>query len=415
MFEFGKIHLTVFVATFILSYHYFTPQPIDYGLMFDAGSTGSRIHVYSFDARSNKLLKEILVEVKPGLSGYSDPEEAARSLGPLLDIALRNIPPAQHSATPLALKATAGLRLIGVEEAEATLEAVRRFLSLYPFRMEPNAVEIMPGSEEGVYAWMTVNYLLGRFENPSSSSVSIMDLGGGSTQIVFEPNPIALTGAPGPQSVLLKMGERVYQLYQNSYDGYGLNSARSRILSLALPSGADPAVPVPHPCIPVGHTETLAVNGNSYTFVASEVPNFQECAALAGAILNKGQACPIRPCSFNGIFQPEIGDPEIFNDDMYAYSYFYDRTQIDGKRYPDLTVGDFGERAEKACALQTPDREHGVLCLDLSYQYMLLHEGYHLKNDQHLKIYKKINGVETAWTLGAMVALMQNVTIVAVQ
>lgn len=45
----------------------------------------------------------------------------------------------------------------------------------------------------GVYAWMTVNYLLGRFEDPDESSVSIMDLGGSSTQIVFEPSSMLLT------------------------------------------------------------------------------------------------------------------------------------------------------------------------------------------------------------------------------
>ena len=60
-----------------------------YGIVFDAGSSGTRIHVYtwqtggggpkdSFDLQSDELLK-----IKPGLSAYKDkPSDAGASLAP---------------------------------------------------------------------------------------------------------------------------------------------------------------------------------------------------------------------------------------------------------------------------------------------------------------------------------------------
>merc|ERR1719312_2320547 len=40
--------------------------------------------------------------------------------------------------------------------------------------------------DEGVFGWMTVNYLLGQLNQPKKSYVAL-DLGGGSTQITFLP------------------------------------------------------------------------------------------------------------------------------------------------------------------------------------------------------------------------------------
>ena len=45
------------------------------GLVFDAGSSGSRIHVFSFDTKSGSVLNDVFVQIQPGLSAYADPEE----------------------------------------------------------------------------------------------------------------------------------------------------------------------------------------------------------------------------------------------------------------------------------------------------------------------------------------------------
>ncbi len=66
-----------------------------YAVVFDAGSTGSRVHVVSFleSEGTLQLQNDALRNLKPGLSSYADdPEAAAQSLAPLLEFALETVP-----------------------------------------------------------------------------------------------------------------------------------------------------------------------------------------------------------------------------------------------------------------------------------------------------------------------------------
>ena len=130
---------------------------VQYVLMVDAGSMGSRIHVYKFNYcnATPELEGDTFAHVEPGLSSYdSDSEGAARSLDELLDTALKTVPSYLHSSTPVAVKATAGLRLLGEEKSERILAAVRsRLISKYPFPIvKDQGVAVMDGADEGIPA-----------------------------------------------------------------------------------------------------------------------------------------------------------------------------------------------------------------------------------------------------------------------
>ncbi len=97
----------------------------------------------------------------------------------------------------------------------------------------------MDGSEEGVYAWITANYLLGTLSSSSSTSSPIMpyavlDLGGASTQIVFEPRWEQSEGRleEGEHKYDLTFSGKSHVLYQHSYLGYGLMRARRHVHQL---------------------------------------------------------------------------------------------------------------------------------------------------------------------------------------
>jgi len=122
--------------------------------MIDAGSTGSRIHVYRFNYcnLSPTLEDEIFKEIKPGLSAYpDDPKMAADSLEPLLKLAMDEIPKELQDCTPIAVKATAGLRLLGEEKSNIILKAVEdKIRNEYPFNLpKENGVIVMEGKDEG--------------------------------------------------------------------------------------------------------------------------------------------------------------------------------------------------------------------------------------------------------------------------
>ena len=66
-------------------------------------------------------------------------------------IALKHVPMELHNCTPVAVKATAGLRVLGVKKSLHILKAVRKRLeNRYPFPIIANeGVAIMDGSDEG--------------------------------------------------------------------------------------------------------------------------------------------------------------------------------------------------------------------------------------------------------------------------
>lgn len=140
-----------------------------YALMIDAGSTGSRIHVYRFSRCQDqdgtpslpKLIDEKFVKIQPGLSAYpNSPTAAAQSLKVLMQAAMDGVPADQRACTPIEVRATAGLRLLGEKQSGAILEEVERWLrSDWPFSLAKGAVSIMDGAVEGVFAWVTINYV----------------------------------------------------------------------------------------------------------------------------------------------------------------------------------------------------------------------------------------------------------------
>lgn len=138
-----------------------------YALMIDAGSTGSRLHVYTFahcdptPGALPKLEDEQFYALTPGLSSFAGrPDDAAESLRPLLAKAVAFVPKKEQACTPIAVKATAGLRLTGEKESRAILDKITEWLSEeWPFSLVEDGVVVMEGKDEGVYAWITINFV----------------------------------------------------------------------------------------------------------------------------------------------------------------------------------------------------------------------------------------------------------------
>ena len=275
----------------------------EYVVMIDAGSTGSRVHVYEFDVCSQPpaLINESFKMLKPGLSSFdTDAEGAAKSLDPLLQVALDAVPEKKRSCTPVAVKATAGLRLLGDTKSAKILQAVRSHLEKdYPFAVvDGDGISIMSGDEEGVYAWVTTNYLLGNIGTGSKLATSaVFDLGGGSTQIVFEPTfPPNEEMVDGEHKYELRFGGQDYSLYQFSHLGYGLMEGRNKINQLlvetAIKAGTikkgdyTPSVALHSPCLPpnvnVTQEKVKLSSKETYVvdFIGPKVASGAQCLSL---------------------------------------------------------------------------------------------------------------------------------------
>ncbi|KAH9179348.1 nucleoside phosphatase family-domain-containing protein [Lactarius sanguifluus] len=372
---------------------------VQYGLMIDAGSTGSRIHVYKFNncGPSPAYEYETFVQMHPGLSAFAGrPEEAARSLDELLDVAVRTVPGQLRRCTPVAVKATAGLRLLGGQQADEILEAVRRRIgSVYPFPLAAqDPVAIMDGRDEGVFAWVTANYLMDtiRADSPKTAApYAVLDLGGASTQIVLEPVFDAPTGMmhEGDHRYELKFGGpagKTHVLYQHSYLGYGLMRARKSVHHLVdfmasartASSGTAAAEEVGNPCLAQGTKRVVQVESGdaakNVTMIGGDIGNFEACNRIMQLIVAKDAICQVKPCSFDG--DVCLGRPaweKRWGDNAHAMEELVDRPEY---------------------------------CLDLTFMHALLRLGYEFDDARAVEIGKRIGGTELGWALGAAIAMV---------
>ncbi|KAH8823691.1 nucleoside phosphatase family-domain-containing protein [Flagelloscypha sp. PMI_526] len=427
---------------------------VKWGLMIDAGSTGSRIHVYKFNtclSTSNPAYEyEVFKMLKPGLSSFgSDPTGAAKSLDPLLEEALRVVPSSQQKCTPVAVKATCG---------DAILDAVRK-------RLETPA--------EGrccYYGWKDEGGTIGgEKEVKGKEPFAVLDLGGGSTQIVFQPKTQASQMEPGEHKFELSFAGRKHELYQHSYLGYGLMSARESIHQLVTfmhemrdpPSEPSSQVPkIANPCLARSLTRTITLDKDTpkerkVLMDGADIGSFDSCLKLVELVLAKNALCETKPCSFSGVYQPSLLSA-FEGGRVLLLSYFYDRLAplIDPKnpsldpsaalrpppkkgsaktkKLEPLRVSHIASYAKTICngpqsyksapagwTSSTPGEDgkpkpslHDDLdgrpewCLDLTFMYGILRLGYEFGDEQEVWLGKRIGGTELGWSLGAGIAVV---------
>ncbi|KII88173.1 hypothetical protein PLICRDRAFT_110398 [Plicaturopsis crispa FD-325 SS-3] len=332
-----------------------------FGIVIDAGSSGSRLQIYSWkDPRSVSLKEhselrhtlpkvetgarsgeEWSSKVEPGLSTFaSDPEGVAAYLAPLLEHARNQVPPSLQRETPLFLLATAGMRLLSPSQQSEVLHSACQFLRLHSyFRVDDasaagpcgSSVRIITGEEEGLFGWIAVNYLMDGFSGDSSNRTTygFLDMGGASTQIAFEPSPAEREKSPGSlKDVRLRLlgGDEIsHQVFVTTWLGYGTNQARERYVGQAInayeetratdaPHGSSTEGElVPDPCLPkdlritespVYEDSATAHNRKSHTLLGTG--SFEQCLQKTAPLLNKHAPCLDAPCLFDGVHVPPI-------------------------------------------------------------------------------------------------------------
>ncbi|XP_020841964.2 nucleoside diphosphate phosphatase ENTPD5 [Phascolarctos cinereus] len=375
-----------------------------YGIMFDAGSTGTRIHVYTFVQKMPDHLPtlegEIFESVKPGLSAFADqPKQGAETVRRLLEIAKESVPQSHWKRTPVVLKATAGLRLLPEHKAQALLSEVREIFKKSPFLVPEDSVSIMDGSYEGILAWVTVNFLTGQLHGQNPTTVGTLDLGGASTQITFLPQfKKTLEQTPSDYLTSFEMFNSTYELYTHSYLGFGLKAARLATL---------------------GALDTEAVDGQ--TFRSSCLPKWLEAEWDFGGVKyhyggRKEGETGFEACYSEvlRVVRGKLHQPdEIRRSSFYAFSYYYDRAadtdMIDYEKGGVLKVKDFEKKAREVCDnLENFTSGSPFLCMDLSYITALLKDGFGFMDGTILQLTKKVNNIETGWALGATFHLLQS-------
>lgn len=215
---------------------------MDYGLAVDAGSGGSRMHIFRWPTRRAfgaigpfsipQTQTTWMKAVTPGLSFYVDhPENAVNSFIELIEFAKKKLAHRKQfwHLIPLYVKATAGMRVIkNLPIRDRIMNTMRDFLldkSNSPFMFSVDNCRVISGEEEGVYGWMSVNTLTQTLlHTAQSSSYGALDLGGASTQITFRPMHDVLSNY-----FPLRIKDQKLRMYSHSFLYMGHSESLLRI------------------------------------------------------------------------------------------------------------------------------------------------------------------------------------------
>ncbi|KAJ7585146.1 nucleoside phosphatase family-domain-containing protein [Mycena floridula] len=264
--------------------HFSASGLVQYALITDAGSTGSRIHIYKFNN-----------------CGPSPAYKYEVFKQRLLDEALRVVPESLRKCSP-------------------SKSAWRNHI--HSLLKRKTGVVVMKGNDKGVYAWNTANYLLGTIGAgaETQSTYALLDLGGGLTQIVFKPK----FGKPDSS---LADGDHKYDLmfqgqhhamfpqlvdFMDSIRGAG---NRERIGNLCIAQGTTRLVEI---------QDERSGSKRNVTMHVETVRNFDSCRRIVELVMAKDAICEKKPCSFNGVYQPSLLDT-FPTGKIPLLSYFYDR------------------------------------------------------------------------------------------
>ncbi|XP_032220507.2 ectonucleoside triphosphate diphosphohydrolase 4-like [Nematostella vectensis] len=420
-----------------------------YGLVVDCGSSGSRIYIYYWPPHNGnpeellqiKQMKDskgypVRKKIKPGISSYNDkPFNASEYLEPLLDFAAFHVPKHKHQETPLYIMATAGMRLLTDKQQEAILDDLRTDIPKnYDFQFTSSHAEVITGKQEGVYSWIGVNFVLGRFDHtehidPKSTTstvsrkatVGALDMGGASAQIAYE----VPKGTFVPSDLLAEVNLGCdshqtihnYRVYVSTFLGFGGNAARQRYIEQALTNKSleyeSSLNAYKDPCLPVEFHETVSHKGKQHKFFGTG--DFQQCSITLLPLVNATGPCKKPPCSINGVYQPLIGKSygEFYGFSEYWYS-MHDVLRIGGhysanamataaKEFCSTRWSVLLRRHNKGLYPLADNHRLRYQCFKSAWMTTMLHRGFRFPRDYHgLRSAQFIQDKEVQWTLGAI-------------
>lgn len=346
-----------------------------YSIIVDAGSTGSRLHLFAYDAskqNSVPLIAEIFTESnKPGISSFAkNPEKAGASYKKLLDDTMTfmksvNINPQDVSVNILA---TAGMRLLPEQEQQAIYNSIVSYIK-NNYSVQFITAETISGKMEAVYGWLNVNYLADNFT--AGKTIGTIDIGGASTEIAFA----TANTKNSDDKVNLKINGKHYIVYSKSFLGLGQDVVRDEMNKDLLAKS----------CYPTNYPLASTVQGDF---------NFNACQEIYKTIIR----------SFS------IDIPATANHQFIAFSgAYYDYQFIGADKTPDQGIVE--GNIQKICKTtwEQLQKDHpndaakylSTYCANATYVTTLINGAYGLQDGQ-LTVANRINSRDIDWTLGAL-------------
>ncbi|CAF0888067.1 unnamed protein product [Adineta steineri] len=418
----------------------------DYAVVVDAGSTHSKIFIYTWPAdKSDGLgLTSRVTQVKSctpaggAITTIKDPTETnvEKYFNSSMHSCIDDIPANRKDRALIFLGGTAGLRLFEMKNlsyTNALLNGTRAYFSTLGllFRAPESQVRIISGSEEGLSGWISANMLMGELfkNNKPLETYGVSDMGGASTQLSFI-SPDALY-----HRFNMSLFNTDYETYSHSYLCYGAEQFRYVYLGQMI-NAMNGSQLINDPCLQNGYTQNFTYNtifslpcvqnrsaplpyiNTSSTFTFIGTGNYSTCSSFVQERYNTS-VCTTPNCSFDNVYQPK---PIASTLKFIAISAWYSTFRTlapnvtlspDGNGNYNLSSTNFTQirAAIKAICEQSwsdvpqPDPYRPLLCFNSMHHWTLLEYGYGMTNDnlKNFQIIRTVNSNEIGWTLGYMI------------
>lgn len=341
----------------------------------DAGSSGSRLHLYAYDLEKNQPVNIREIYAKKTQPGLASLELSKSSVDAYLTQLLSDSP---AENVPIYFYSTAGMRLLSPQKQQDYYALLNEWFSSQP-QWQLRDARTITGKEEGIYGWLAVNYELGTFASPDKPMVGVMDNGGASVQITF---PLTHTVAINQvDTVELDIYGRHIALFVHSFLGLGQNELDHQFLD--VPDCFANGYPLPN--------DTLAQG------------NFLQCEHDISTLINAVhhvdqtvqsiiQSNPVNTWyGIGGISLMAQTTPLDFQSNTFTT-----------KQLANQANTAFCQQDWTTLSTNHTDKEYThTNCLNSSYIYALLVDGYGISPDQTIHYFPKEQNNDD-WTLGVV-------------
>ncbi|XP_029796359.1 ectonucleoside triphosphate diphosphohydrolase 3 [Suricata suricatta] len=417
---------------------------LKYGVVLDAGSSRTTVYVYQWPAEKENntgvVSQTFKCSVKgSGISSYGkNPQDVPKAFEDCMQKVKEQIPAHLHRSTRIYLGATAGMRLLRLQNetaANEVLASIQNYFKSQPFDFR--GAQIISGQEEGIYGWITANYLMGNFLERSLwhmwvhphgvETAGALDLGGASTQISFAAGEKA--GLNGSHVTKVSLYGYVYTLYTHSFQCYGRNEAEKRFLAILLQESPTKTALI-NPCYPRNYVTTFRGDHIFDSLCTADLrPVSQDpdgtvtvrgtgdpalCREKVASLFDFRACHAQEACSFDGVYQPEVKGTFV------AFAGFYytaSALNLSGS-FPlsafNSSSWDFCSESWSQLPLLLPRFDEVYArsyCFSAHYIYHLLVNGYRFTEETWPRIHfqKEVGNSSIAWSLGYMLSLTNQI------
>nr|XP_044992616.1 ectonucleoside triphosphate diphosphohydrolase 3 [Jaculus jaculus] len=420
------------------------PPGLKYGIVLDAGSSRTTVYVYQWPAEKENntgvVSQTFKCRVKgSGISSYEkNPQDVPKAFEDCMVKVKEQVPTHLHRSTRIYLGATAGMRLLRLQNetaANEVLASIQSYFKSQPFDFR--GAQIISGQEEGVYGWITANYIMGNFLEKNLwhtwvhprgvETTGALDLGGASTQISFVAGEKA--GLNDSDIVEVTLYGYGYTLYTHSFQCYGRNEAEKKFLA-ALLQGSPTEATVSNPCYPQNYSAAFTLGHvfgslctekqrpESYspndivTFTGTGDPWL--CREKVASIFDF-KACQDREaCSFDGVYQPKVQGPFVAFAGFYYTASAFNLSGSFSLSAFNSSSWDFCQRtwSELPSLLPKFDEVYArSYCFSAHYIYHLLVNGYKFTEETwpQIRFEKEVGNSSISWSLGYMLSLTNQI------